>query len=134
MKPLMGRESRAPFQGRAQSRRWPGRVWAGRHGLCDRGKPPRQGGSGGRMHASIRVEGLGKRYRVNRVGQQAAYRTLRESLSDWTVGLFRRRCEGGPAADFWALRDVDFEVRPGEVVGVIGRNGAGKSTLLKGLS
>jgi lipopolysaccharide transport system ATP-binding protein len=86
------------------------------------------------MHASIRVQGLSKRYRVNGAGQRAAYRTLRESLMEWTVGLFRRRPEGGRAVDFWALRDVDFEVRPGEVIGVIGRNGAGKSTLLKILS
>src|SRR5438270_13496851 len=85
------------------------------------------------MQPSIRVEGLSKRYRVQRDRPRAAYRTLRESLTEWAAGLFRRR-EGGPAQDFWALRDVGFEVRPGEVVGVIGRNGAGKSTLLKILS
>ena len=85
------------------------------------------------MPPSIRVEGLGKRYRVNRVGR-AEYRTLRESLTEWAAGLLRRGREGGAAQDFWALRDVGFEVQPGEVVGVIGRNGAGKSTLLKILS
>lgn len=76
--------------------------------------------------AAIRVEGLGKRYRL---GRRGPYRTLRESL----MSLFCRS-NGGPSTDLWALKDVSFAVKPGEVVGVIGRNGAGKSTLLKILS
>jgi len=84
------------------------------------------------MKPAISVEGLSKLYRVNRAGE-AAYGTLRESLMKLAAAPWRR---AGRARydDFWALQGVDFEVRPGEVLGVIGRNGAGKSTLLKILS
>lgn len=78
---------------------------------------------------AIRVENLGKRYRI---GTLQTYRTLRESMSE----LFRRgnAPESAHASTFWALRDISFDVRQGQVLGVIGRNGAGKSTLLKILS
>ena len=82
---------------------------------------------------AVRVENLGKCYQIGR----AKSGDLRESFGGW-VDKLRGRSNGqvqeAESKEFWALKDIDFEIKKGEAVGIIGRNGAGKSTLLKILS
>ena len=86
---------------------------------------------------AIRVEGLSKLYRI---GPRERYTTLRDTLMDalkvplWILRDGKRETEDGRDDTVWALKEVSFEIKRGEVMGIIGRNGAGKSTLLKILS
>ena len=79
---------------------------------------------------AIRVRGLGKKYVIG--GAQEKYLTMRDAIVNSVKAPFQRFHPTPPADDFWALKNVPFDVEPGEVFGIIRRNGADMGKIMKG--
>jgi lipopolysaccharide transport system ATP-binding protein len=83
------------------------------------------------MSTVIKIENLGKRYRIR---SQAGYVHLKEIIADQMSRLLSSKNRTPAYRDLWALRDVNIDIRSGELIGLVGLNGSGKSTLLKLMS
>ncbi len=81
----------------------------------------------------IEVRNLGKKYIINHQ-QNERYTALRDVIVNKVRNFGKNKLDTGAQEEFWALKDISFDIKPGDKVGIIGRNGAGKSTLLKLLS
>src|SRR5262249_27516330 len=92
---------------------------------------------------AVRVEGLGKKYLIGHEARRERYTALRDVIGRTAKNLVRTTTDmlrgraivtGDTTEEFWALKDINFEIKRGQAVGIIGRNGAGKTTRLKVLS